>query len=120
MENNHNKKIIRRYPEGDEIDYIDNKGQKRRIDEYSPANNVKMERERGDYTEILLDYAKNKKIIKLHTWVYKGMIGRILEVDLKKRVFKFYNTTTKTIAYYSLNIVRGIEETGVWKFVENI
>ena len=95
---------------GDDVDYIDEKGQKHSIKEFSFANRVKMERERGDYTEILLKYAKNKKLIKLHTWVYKGMVGRVLEVDLKTRIFQFYNFTTKTVAYYSLNIVRGVEE----------
>ena len=96
-----------------EIDYIDDNGQKHNISEYSFANRVKMERERGDYTEILLKYAKNKKLIKLHTWVYKGMVGRVLEVDLKTRIFQFYNFTTKTVAYYCLNIVRGVEEVKV-------
>ena len=94
----------------EEIDYIDDKGVKHTIKEYDMMGRVKAERDKGDYTEILLMYSRNKRIIKLHTWVYKGMLGRIMGVDLKKRIFKFYNLSSKTFAYYSLNIVRGIEE----------
>lgn len=98
---------------GSDINYLDDKGQKHNIKEYDFANRVKMERDKGDYTEILIKYAKNKKLVKLHTWVYKGMVGRVLDVDLKTRIFQFYNLTTETIAYYSLNIVRGVEEVKV-------
>ena len=94
----------------DKIEYIDDKGQSHDINEWDVINRVKTERNKGDFTSYLLFYAKNKKQVVLHTWVYKGMVGIILNVDLRNRVFTFYNASTKKKAMYSINIVRGVEE----------
>ncbi len=71
---------------------------------------AKQERNKGDFTQYLVEYSKNKKQIVLHTWVYKGMKGVVLKVDLRNRVFMFFNATNRKTAIYSINIVRGIEE----------
>lgn len=70
----------------------------------------RQELNKGDFTQYLIEYAKSKKLILLHTWVYKGMVGIIEDVDLRNRVFTFYNYLRKSRARYSINIVRGIEE----------
>ena len=74
------------------------------------ANYTKQDMNKGDFTDILIEYAQSRKPVVLHTWVYKGMVGVVLKVDLKGRLFKFYNARHKTNSYYSINVVRGLDE----------
>jgi hypothetical protein len=74
------------------------------------ANYVKQDLNKGDFTRILLEYAASRKPVVLHTWVYKGMVGVVLRVDIQGRLFKFYNARHKTNSYYSINVVRGLDE----------
>ncbi len=89
--------------------YLYNEGKEHNIKDVN-FERYKQERNKGDFTQYLLEFAKQKKLVILHTWVYKGMKGVILKVDLKNRVFTFFNATNKKTAIYSINIVRGIEE----------
>jgi hypothetical protein len=99
---------VNRKPNEDE--YIDNQGNIHNIGELGIGERVKAERNKGDFTKYLLDYVKKNKLVVLHTWVYKGMEGKILDVDLTTRTFGFLNAKSGKKARYSLNIVRGIEE----------
>ena len=101
------KIIENRMPNADE--YVAPDGSIHKLSEIAD-DRTKQERNKGDFTQYLIEYSKSKKQVILHTWVYKGMKGVILKVDLKNRVFTFFNATNKKTAIYSINIVRGIEE----------
>lgn len=101
---------VKKVDKPDKIEYfVDEKGNKLPIEDLANKARVKQERNKGDFTEYLLKLAMSRKKIILHTWLYRGMEGVILNVDLKSRTFIFYSAMSKTKNLYSINVVRGIE-----------